>query len=182
MNARRMRCHLIAPLAAVFTVIAAAATFADHVPATQPMGMAHGSRLVIPIMDPQRGKALFVSKGCVACHAINGVGGHDAPSMDAHREMGLVNPFDFAARLWNHAPAMIAAQEGAWGEQIYFTGDELADIIAFIHHDEAQHRFSEADVTPEAREMMHHDHGEKTAPAAHAEEIEHDHGTPEHED
>ena len=25
-----------------------------------------------------RGRTLFVEKGCVACHAINGVGGHDA--------------------------------------------------------------------------------------------------------
>lgn len=32
------------------------------------------------------------------------------------------------------------------GEQMYFTGDPLADIIAFLHNDEAQHRFSEADV------------------------------------
>ena len=62
------------------------------------------------------------------------------------------------------------------GEQIYFTGDELADIIAFMHNDEVQHRFSEADMTPEARKMMHHDHGEKTAPAAHAEDIWHHHG------
>jgi hypothetical protein len=34
------------------------------------------------------------------------------------------------------APAMIYAQEEALGEQILFTGDEFADIIAFVHHDE----------------------------------------------
>ena len=146
---------------------------ADHVSASE--GMGSGARLVIPLMNPQRGKVLFVSKGCIACHSINGVGGHDAPSMDAHRNMGLVNPFDFAARLWNHAPAMIAAQEEAIGEQIYFTGDELADIIAFVHNDEAQHQFTEADLTLKARELMHHDHGGKTAPEKHAEEIGHHH-------
>ncbi len=135
----------------------------------------HGARLVIPIMSPERGKALFVDKGCVACHAINGVGGHDAPPMDAHRNMGLVNPFDFAAKMWNHAPGMIAAQEEAFGEQIYFTGEELADIIAFLHNDAAQHRFSEADLTKKARSMMHHEHGGKTAPDAHAEEVGHSH-------
>ena len=43
MNVRRMRFHIIVPLAVVFTVIAAAATFADHVPATRPMGMAQGA-------------------------------------------------------------------------------------------------------------------------------------------
>lgn len=31
---------------------------------------------------------------------------------------------------------MIYVQQKALGEQILFTGDEIADIIAFIHHDE----------------------------------------------
>lgn len=155
--------------------VAATAAFAEHVPASKGMKADHGARLVIPIMSPERGKMRFVDKGCVACHSINGVGGHDAPPMDAHRQMGLVNPFDFAAKMWNHAPAMIAAQEEALGEQIYFTGDELADIIAFLHDDEAQHAFGDSDMTDMAREMMHHDHGGMMAPAAHAEEIGHGH-------
>jgi hypothetical protein len=32
------------------------------------------------------------------------VGGHDAPNLDAHTMEGLATPFDFAARMWNHAP------------------------------------------------------------------------------
>jgi cytochrome c peroxidase len=61
--------------------------------------MEHGPRLVMPIMNAERGKKLFVDKGCVACHAINGVGGHDAPPMDAHEMGGLMSPFDFAAKM-----------------------------------------------------------------------------------
>jgi len=38
----------------------------------------------MPSMNPMRGRRLFVDKGCVACHAINGVGGHDATNLDAH--------------------------------------------------------------------------------------------------
>ena len=163
---------------------------ADHVPASGKTDANHGAQLVIPMMSPERGKKTFVDKGCVACHAVNGVGGHDAPAMDAHRQMGLVNPFDFAAKMWNHAPAMIAAQEGAFGEQIYFTGEELADMIAFIHDDQAQHAFSEGDLTKKAQKMMHHDHGAAAAPAAHAEEVGHGKkkahahapGTPAHKD
>ncbi len=164
----------------------------DHVAGAVPVDPGHGTQLVIPMMSAERGKRIFVDKGCVACHAINGVGGHDAPAMDAHRKMGLVNPFDFAAKMWNHAPGMIAAQEGAFGEQIYFTGEELAHMIAFLHDDEAQHAFSEKDLTKKAREMMHHDHGEQAAPEAHAEEVGHTHakkkghahapGTPAHQD
>ena len=175
-------------VASVVTLVLIGAVFAlpsraEHVPATESAGR-HMPRLVMPIMNPQRGRKLFVAKGCVACHAINGVGGHDAPNMDAHEMNGLMNPFDFAAKMWNHAPAMIAAQEGAMGEQIYFTGAELADIIAFVHDDGAQHSFSEADLTAQARKMMHHEHGGKPGPAAHSEEIGHDHapGTPPHKD
>jgi mono/diheme cytochrome c family protein len=131
----------------------------------------------MPSMNPARGRKLFVSKGCVACHAINGVGGHDATSLDAHTMQPMMNPFEFAAKMWSMAPAMIYAQEEALGEQILFTGDELADIIAFVHNDEAQHGFGETDLTAEARKMMHHEHGAPGGgPEAHAEELGHMHG------
>lgn len=68
---------------------------------------------------------------------------------------------------------MIAAQEEALGEQIYFTGQDLADIVAFVHHDEAQHGLREQDLAPKARMMMHHDHGDQSGPGSHAKEIGH---------
>ncbi len=148
---------------------------ASHVESGELIAAGHGSQLVIPIMNPERGKRLFVAKGCVACHAINGVGGHHAPVLDAHTMEGLMNPFDFAAKMWNHAPAMIAAQEDAFGEQVYFTGGELADVIAFVHDDETQHTFGESDLTAAAHEMMDHGHAGEPAPAAHADEIGHGH-------
>lgn len=147
--------------------------------------LAGRSNLVMPIMNPMNGKKLFVSKGCVTCHAVNGVGGHDAPTMDAHTEMRYVNPFDFAAKMWNHAPGMLAAQEEAFGETVTFLGYELADIIAFVHDDEAQHTFQESDITPKVRAMMEHGHAEKGGgPKEHEEEIGHGHtpDAPAHKD
>lgn len=130
----------------------------------------------MPSMNPLRGRKLFVSKGCIACHAINGVGGHDATNLDAHTMQPMMSPFEFSAKMWAMAPAMIYAQEEALGEQILFTGDELADIVVFVHNDQAQHDFSEADLTPQARKMMHHEHGTPGAgPEAHAEELGHGH-------
>ncbi len=130
----------------------------------------------MPSMNPLRGRKLFVDKGCVACHAINGVGGHDATNLDAHTMQPMMNPFEFAAKMWAMAPAMIYAQEEALGGQILFTGDELADIVAFVHNDEAQHDFGEIDLTPEARKMMRHEHGAQGGgPEAHAEELGHGH-------
>ncbi len=142
------------------------------------------SNIVMPIMSPMRGKKVFVKKGCVTCHAVNGIGGHDAPPMDDHAKMKYVNPFDFAAKMWNHAPGMLAAQEEAFGETVTFLGHELADIIAFVHDDETQHSFTEKDITPKIRKLMNHQHGAPGGAKDHAKEIGHSHkpGTKPHKD
>ncbi len=152
-----------------------------------PMTEVHNEMSVghaMPKMDANRGRKLFVDKGCVACHAINGVGGHDATALDAHTMQPMMNPFDFAAKMWAMAPYMIEAQEEALGEQIQFSGSELADIVAFVHDDKAQHDFGEADLTPSALKMMEHGHGgEETPMKAHGEEIGHMGGdTDDHHD
>lgn len=146
----------------------AAASTEDH----EPMG----SMMAMPEMNAERGMMLFAEKGCVACHSINGVGGHDAASLDAHEMEGMMNPFEFAAKMWLMAPAMIAAQEEAFGEQILFTGDELADIIAFVHDDAWQHKFNATMLSPRVVKMMNHKHGgDQTGTEAHAKEIGHMH-------
>ncbi|HEC91352.1 MAG TPA: c-type cytochrome [Alphaproteobacteria bacterium] len=111
-------------------------------------------RLVMPIMSPERGKKVFVNKGCVTCHSFNGVGGDDAPAMDSHTKEDLVNPFAFVAKMWDHAPGMIAAQKDELGGQLHFTGAQLADITAFIHDEDARRSFSKKDLTPRIRKMM----------------------------
>jgi len=115
-----------------------------------------GQGLMMPSMDPTRGRTLFASKGCVVCHSINGIGGGDTPPLDAATMPGPMNPFEFTAKMWRGAEAMIYVQREELGEQIEFTGDELADIIAFVHHAEEQKKFSEADIPPRIEELMHH--------------------------
>ena len=131
-------------------------------------------QLIMPKMDAVRGRELYASKGCVACHSVNGVGGEGATSMDAHDMEPYMNPFDLAARMWRMAPYMIAAQEEALGEQIQFTGDELSAIVAFLHDDAEQHKFTEDSLSPEVMEMMDHGHGDEPGEDAHAEELDHD--------
>lgn len=143
----------------------------------QMMTMPGMVNLMMPSMDPALGRKLFASKGCVACHAINGVGGHDATALDAHTMDAMMNPFEFAAKMWTMAPYMIAAQEEALGEQILFTGEELAHITAFVHSDGEQHHFSKADIPSEVLQMMHHRHGDggMSGMMEHADEIGHEH-------
>jgi len=98
---------------------------------------------------PARGEELFVAKGCVVCHAVNEVGGTSAPPLDAAAMAEITDPLDFVARMWRGAEAMIFMQQDELGEQILFTGGELADIIAFVHDAKAQRGFSEADIPAE---------------------------------
>ena len=170
----RLAVHL-----AVALMVLAFSAPAATVERVLPMPGAPNMRM--PRMDSARGRTLFVNKGCVACHAINGVGGHDTTALDAHTMKPMMNPFEFAAKMWRMAPAMIYAQEEALGEQILISGDELADIIAFVRHEEEQHKLTDADIPPHIRKMMDHSHGGPGGgPAAHAEEIgqTHGHGSP----
>lgn len=105
-----------------------------------------GPSLGMPVMNSARGRVLFAGKGCVICHAVNGVGGDMGPSLDASKQMPFANPFDFAARMWGGAAAMIALQEKELGYQIELDGDELADIVAFAHDRGEQEKFSEFDI------------------------------------
>ncbi len=124
-----------------------------HSASTQPTGyIAPG--LLMPAMDPVRGKKLFASKGCVVCHSINGVGGTDAPKLDAATMPPAMNPFDFFAKMWRGAVPMIMMQQDEIGHQIEFTGQDLADIVAFVHNPEEQKMFSKQDIPPEIAEHM----------------------------
>jgi len=139
---------------------ALAAHTKDHGDATEPQGMMMGDgsadvlMLAMPIMNPARGRKLFASKGCVVCHSINGVGGEDAPTLDFTMADRFMNPFDFTARMWRGAEAMIAMQREELGDQIEFTGQELADIIAFAHDPAEQKLFSEADIPERIKKLM----------------------------
>ena len=119
-------------------------------------GMAHAAemQLMMAGADAARGRALFVSKGCVACHAINEIGGTTGPPLDVEFAPGEVDPLDFVARMWRGAEALVFMQQSLFGAQLDFTGEELADIIAFAHNPKEQRKFSEADVPPALRRLI----------------------------
>lgn len=98
-------------------------------------------------MDPERGRALFLSKGCVLCHAVNGVGGKAAPSFDAGPKTSS-DPLDFAMRMWRGAPAMVSLQRIELGYQIDLSGQDLADLAAFAADPQEQLAVTE-DLLPE---------------------------------
>lgn len=142
-------------------MFATVATFIGVLPARAenhshdtPMVMSDG--LMMPRMDAAEGRMLFASKGCVVCHSINGVGGEDAPPLDAEYMELPMNPFEFAARMWAGAEAMVELQRDELGDVINLNGEELAAIIAFVHDAEEQAKFSEADIPEKMEAMMGH--------------------------
>ena len=173
-------------LGAALTVSALADDGSDHAkpPAAKPKAAVKQSaakkdpkahepanvRLAMPMMNAERGMYLFACKGWVACHAVNGIGGHDATNLDAHSMEQLMNPFDFVAKMWRMAPAMIYAQQEVYGDQILFTGEEIADIIAFVHDDEQQHKFNATMIPSKIMKLMGHVPDPKPA---HQEELGH---------
>lgn len=94
----------------------------------------------------------------MVCHSVNGISELYAPELSAEFMDPVMDPFEFAARMWRGAGAMVMMQEDELGGQIDLTGQELADIIAFVHDPEEQHRFSAADIPAEMAEMMEHGH------------------------
>ncbi|WP_246107520.1 c-type cytochrome [Puniceibacterium confluentis] len=135
-------------LAAGLTFMVGATAFAQQTNPQSGMAMMSDG-LLMPKMNAAEGRKLFAAKGCVMCHSVNGVGGEDAPTLDAATMPLPMNPFEFAARMWRGAPAMIAMQKDEMGGQIEFTGAELADIIAFVHDPEEQTRFTVDDIPAE---------------------------------
>jgi len=112
------------------------------------------STLRMPMMNPAKGRELFVSKGCVTCHSVNGIGGQDAAALDAHDMDPNMGIFDLAAKMWTMAPLMIPAQEDELGAQIEFTGEELGNIVAFLHDDAEQHELTMDSLPPDVQEAV----------------------------
>ena len=149
---RFCRAALIASLAALFLLLEGGVVSVARAETAQ--GSANANRIIVPLMDAQRGRQLFVNKGCVVCHQVNGVGGKAAPALDADPAATDIDLADFIARMWRGAPTMIVLQEMELGYQIELTGQELADLAAFSADAQAQAGFSEADIPEVVRGWM----------------------------
>jgi cytochrome c len=81
--------------------------------------------------DPAKGARLFVSKGCVKCHALKGEGGKIGPDF-GRIDLGDTQ-LDLAAKMWNHIPSMIVGMERVKVIKPNLTGKEFAEISAYLY-------------------------------------------------
>jgi mono/diheme cytochrome c family protein len=84
-----------------------------------------------PPEDPSKGARLFVSKGCVKCHALKGEGGKVGPDL-GKIDLGDTQ-LELATKLLNHIPSMIVGIERAKMIKPTLTGEELTQISAYLY-------------------------------------------------
>jgi len=81
--------------------------------------------------DPSKGAQLFVSKGCVKCHAVQGKGEKTGP------DLGIIGPdstqLELATEIWNHTPSMITSMEHEGIARPALTGQEFTEITAYLY-------------------------------------------------
>jgi mono/diheme cytochrome c family protein len=94
-------------------------------------GVAGAQGLFSPTQDPVAGEKLFTAKGCVRCHAVNGVGGRIGP--DLGRVARPHTFFDLAAPLWNHAAKMSARMRQLGIARPTLDAREVGDLAAYLY-------------------------------------------------
>lgn len=110
--------------------------------------------LVLPSMNPAKGRVYFATRACVVCHSVNGVGGKNAVALDIEVRPATVDVLGFISRMWRGGTPMLALQRRLFAEQIDLTAEELGDIIAFLHSPAEQDRFSKKDIPKFIQEFM----------------------------
>lgn len=112
--------------------------------------------MLVPVVSADRGRQLFVTKGCVMCHSINDTGGKGAAALDADTDddRQALDLMGFVARMWRGAPAMIDLQATELGYVIDLEGHDIADIAAFTSSPIAQAGFSIEDVPEPMRDLL----------------------------
>lgn len=82
--------------------------------------------------DPDRGGRLFISKGCIRCHAVRGEGGTTGP--DLGRSAFGLNLTEITAAMWNHAPTMGREMQLLGIEKPSFAPGEMSALVAFLYY------------------------------------------------
>jgi mono/diheme cytochrome c family protein len=81
--------------------------------------------------NAESGRLLFAQKQCVQCHAVGAAGGSVGPSLT---DKGVRrSPIEFAAAIWNKAPAMTAAMATRNVPIPQLSAEEMADLVAYLY-------------------------------------------------
>lgn len=114
---------------AIFIALALAITFGY-----EPQPSLRAAEAPSPILpgNPLEGSQLFAEKGCLRCHAINGVGGVAGPDLG----QGILKRslLDIAGVMWNHSPGMAHLLEERRAARPVFKPPEMASLLSFLYY------------------------------------------------
>ena len=110
---------------------AGAAAFAVRTAALLAAAFALSRVSTAAVGDPSKGQSLFVSKGCVRCHAVRAAGGRVGPDLGRTAVKGSF--YEIAAAMWNHSQAMDDKMREFRLTRPSFQERELADLLAFLY-------------------------------------------------
>jgi mono/diheme cytochrome c family protein len=108
-------------------------------------GLPEGAMYVLP-GRAEEGRRLFEERSCTECHGIHGTGGELGP--DLSQLAGRHSLLDFAAAMWNKAPAMTAAMREAGVDVPQLRAGEMADLLAYLHLVQSSAERGESDRGP----------------------------------
>ncbi len=92
---------------------------------------AFAQSLFSPMQDPAADSRVFGTKGCVKCHAVNGVGGKVGP--DLGRVPRPPSFYEVAAGMWNHLPKMGERMRELGIARPQLDPRETGDLIGFLY-------------------------------------------------
>jgi len=82
--------------------------------------------------EPLKGRDIFVSKGCLKCHSVWGIGGKLGPDLT---RVGMGRSFlQIAGSLWSHSPKMIELMEQRHLPLPSLTPEQMRDLIAYLYY------------------------------------------------
>ncbi|HWP59829.1 MAG TPA: c-type cytochrome [Candidatus Acidoferrales bacterium] len=97
----------------------------------------------------EEGRRLFVERRCAECHGAKGEGGRvRVPLYSRNAPQSL---FQFAAALWNKAPAMLNAMREAGVKAPQLNAEEMANIVAYLY---SVNYFAQAGNAAGGKELM----------------------------
>lgn len=102
----------------------------DLIAYTRTLATSPRKLVLLRLSNPEAGKRLYEAKGCATCHPFRGAGARRAPDLGASplpRTLG-----QFAALMWNHAPAMWRTMQAQQVARPAFSSQEMADLIAYL--------------------------------------------------
>lgn len=86
--------------------------------------------LTQPTQSASAGARLFGARGCIKCHAINGIGGKIGPDFGHFPHPRSF--YDFATSMWNHLPVMAERMKEMGMDEPRLDAQDIGNVIAFL--------------------------------------------------